>query len=67
VGARGQRGDRAGAARAGGRALLESGQQPRKPDEFADLVRALGYMVEPGPEASSPDAPTALDIVVREF
>ena len=25
------------------RALLESGQQPRKPDEFADLVRELGY------------------------
>jgi cytoplasmic iron level regulating protein YaaA (DUF328/UPF0246 family) len=49
------------------RALLESGRQPGKPDEFADLVRALGYMVEPGPEPSSPDAPTALDIVVREL
>jgi uncharacterized protein len=49
------------------RALLESGQQPRKPEEFADLVRALGYMVEPGPGASGPDAPTALDIVVREL
>jgi uncharacterized protein len=49
------------------RALLESGQQPRKPDELADLVRALGYLVEPGPRASSPDAPTALDIVVREL
>jgi uncharacterized protein len=49
------------------RALLESGQQPRKPDEFADLVRELGYTVEPGPEASRPDAPTALDIVVREL
>jgi hypothetical protein len=49
------------------RALLESGQQPRKPDEFADLVRDLGYRVEPGPEASRPDAPTALDIVVREL
>jgi uncharacterized protein len=49
------------------RALLESGQQPRKPDEFADLVRALGYLVEPGPPASSPDAPTALDIVVRDL
>jgi cytoplasmic iron level regulating protein YaaA (DUF328/UPF0246 family) len=49
------------------RALLESGQQPRKPDEFADLVRALGYLVEPGPETSSPAAPTALDIVVREL
>jgi uncharacterized protein len=49
------------------RALLESGQQPGKPDEFAEVVRALGYMVEPGPEASNPDAPTALDIVVREL
>ena len=49
------------------RALLESGQQPRTPDEFADLVRALGYVVEPGPERSRPDAPAALDIVVREL
>jgi uncharacterized protein len=49
------------------RALLESGQQPRKPDEFADLVRALGYTVEPGPEARSPGAPTALDVVVRQL
>jgi uncharacterized protein len=49
------------------RALLESGQQPRKPDEFADLVRGLGYMVEPGPEGRRPDAPTALDIVVSEL
>jgi cytoplasmic iron level regulating protein YaaA (DUF328/UPF0246 family) len=49
------------------RALLESGQQPRKPDEFADLVRALGYTVEPGPAARSPGAPTALDIVVRQL
>jgi len=49
------------------RALLESGQQPGKPDEFADLARALGYSVEPGPEGSSPHAPTALDIVVREL
>jgi uncharacterized protein len=49
------------------RALLESGQQPSKPGEFADLVRALGYTVEPGPEASGPDAPAALDIVVREL
>ena len=49
------------------RALLESGEQPRKPDEFADVVRALGYTVEPGPEARRPDAPTALDIVVREL
>jgi uncharacterized protein len=48
------------------RALLESGQRPSKPDEFADLARALGYTVEPGP-GSSPDAPAALDIVVREL
>jgi cytoplasmic iron level regulating protein YaaA (DUF328/UPF0246 family) len=47
------------------RALLESGQEPAKPDEFADVVRALGYTVEPGPEASGQHAPTALDIVVR--
>jgi cytoplasmic iron level regulating protein YaaA (DUF328/UPF0246 family) len=49
------------------RALLESGQQPGKPDELADLVRALGYTVEPGPGRSRPDAPVALDIVVREL
>ena len=49
------------------RALLESGQQPRKPDELAELVRAIGYTVEPGPEGTRPDGPTALDIVVREL
>jgi hypothetical protein len=49
------------------RALLESGQQPRKPDEFADLARALGYTVEPGPEARNPGGPTALDIVMRQL
>ncbi|MGD0554063.1 MAG: peroxide stress protein YaaA [Streptosporangiaceae bacterium] len=49
------------------RALLESGQQPGKPDEFADVLRGLGYTVEPGPEAKGPGAPTALDIVVREL
>jgi uncharacterized protein len=49
------------------RALLESGQQPGKPDEFADLVRALGYTVEPHPAVSDQHAPTALDIVVREL
>ncbi|MGH3170804.1 MAG: YaaA family protein [Trebonia sp.] len=49
------------------RALLESGQQPGKPEELADLVRALGYTVEPGPAGSGPDAPAALDIVVREL
>ena len=31
------------------------------------MARALGYTVEPGPEGSSPHAPTALDIVVREL
>ena len=50
-----------------GRALLESGQEPAKPDEFADVVRALGYTVEPGPAARGQHAPTALDIVVREL
>jgi uncharacterized protein len=49
------------------RALLESGQQPAKPDELADLARSLGYTVEPGPGKSGPDAPAALDIVVREL
>ena len=49
------------------RALLESGQRPRKPDELADLVRALGYTVEPGPESTRPGTPAALDIVVREL
>jgi cytoplasmic iron level regulating protein YaaA (DUF328/UPF0246 family) len=47
------------------RALLESGQQPGKPEEFADLVRALGYTVEPHPALSRQHAPAALDIVVR--
>ena len=49
------------------RALLESGQQPGKPDELADLVRALGYPVETGPGSTRPDAPVPLDIVVREL
>jgi len=49
------------------RALLETGQQPGKPDELADLVRALGYVAEPGPQASGPDAAIALDVVVREL
>ena len=49
------------------RALLESGQRPGKPEEFADVVRALGYTVEPGPAGKAPDAPAALDIVVREL
>ena len=49
------------------RALLESGQRPGKPDELADLVRALGYTVEPGPAGTRPAGPAALDIVVREL
>jgi uncharacterized protein len=49
------------------RALLESGQRPGKPDEFTDVVRALGYTVEPGPPGRSREAPVALDIVVREL
>jgi hypothetical protein len=43
------------------RALLELGQRPGKPGEFADVARDLGYRVEPGPGA------TALDIVVSEL
>jgi cytoplasmic iron level regulating protein YaaA (DUF328/UPF0246 family) len=42
------------------RALLESGQQPGKPAEFAGVLRALGYTVEPGPDGT-------LDIVVSEL
>jgi hypothetical protein len=49
------------------RTLLETGQQPRKPDEFIDVVRDLGYAVERGPEPVKPDAPTAIDIVVSEL
>lgn len=49
------------------RALLESGQQPRKPEEFTDLVRALGYTAEQRFDGAGPAGPTALDIVVREL
>jgi uncharacterized protein len=49
------------------RALLTSGEQPRKPDEFIGLARALGYAVEPGPADKGPDAPAAVDIVVRDL
>lgn len=49
------------------RALLESGQQPGKPAEFADLLRALGYRVEARSASSGLAAPLALDIVVREL
>ena len=49
------------------RALLESGQRPRKPDEFVDVVRELGYAVERGPEIARPDSPTQLDIIVSEI
>ena len=49
------------------RTLLESGQRPRKPDEFIDVVRGFGYTVERGPESTRPDSPTALDIIVSEL
>jgi uncharacterized protein len=49
------------------RALLESGAEPRKPDEFAEVLRELGYPVEPGPQPARPDAPAALDVVVSEL
>lgn len=49
------------------RALLASGQRPRKPDEFAEILRELGYTVEPGPQAARPQSPTALDVIVREL
>ena len=49
------------------RALLESGQRPRKADEFIDVVRELGYTVERGPEVARPDSPTAIDIIVSEI
>jgi uncharacterized protein len=49
------------------RALLTSGERPRKPEELIDLARALGYAVEPGPSDKGPDAPVAVDIVVREL
>lgn len=49
------------------RALLESGERPRKPEEFVEVVRALGFTIEQGPQAALPEAPTALDIVVTEL
>ncbi|HTJ67704.1 MAG TPA: peroxide stress protein YaaA [Actinospica sp.] len=49
------------------RTLLEAGHRPRKPEEFIDVVRDLGYTVERGPEPTKPDAPTAIDIVVSEL
>jgi uncharacterized protein len=49
------------------RALLESGERPGQPGELADLIRALGYTVEPGPPGRGPAAPTALDIVLRDL
>jgi cytoplasmic iron level regulating protein YaaA (DUF328/UPF0246 family) len=49
------------------RELLASGLRPRKPDEFAEVLREFGYTVERGPEASRPDSPTALDVVVSEL
>jgi hypothetical protein len=49
------------------RTLLASGLRPRKPDEFAEVLRGFGYTVEPGPEAARPDSPTALDVIVSEL
>jgi cytoplasmic iron level regulating protein YaaA (DUF328/UPF0246 family) len=49
------------------RALLVSGAEPRKPDEFAEVLRELGFPVERGPQPPKPDAPTALDVVVSEL
>ena len=49
------------------RALLETGAEPRKPEEFAEVLRELGYPVEPGPQPARPDAPAALDVVVSEL
>lgn len=49
------------------RTLLESGQRPRKPEEFIDVVREFGYVIERGPEIARPDSPTALDIIVSEL
>ncbi|HET9167782.1 MAG TPA: peroxide stress protein YaaA [Actinospica sp.] len=48
-------------------ALLESGQRPRKPEEFIEVLRGFGYAVEVGPAAGRPDSPTAVDIVVSEL
>jgi len=49
------------------RALVESGQRPSKPGEFVDLVRDLGFTVEPGPEPTRALMPTTLDVVVSEL
>jgi cytoplasmic iron level regulating protein YaaA (DUF328/UPF0246 family) len=49
------------------KALVESGQHPAKPKEFVDLVRDLGFTVEPGPEPAKAASPTPLDIVVSEL
>ncbi|HEX4792041.1 MAG TPA: peroxide stress protein YaaA [Actinospica sp.] len=49
------------------RELLASGRRPRKPDEFAEVLRGFGYTVEPGPAAARPDSPAALDVVVSEL
>jgi hypothetical protein len=49
------------------RELLASGLRPRKPDEFAEVLRGFGYAVEPGPAAARPDSPAAMDVVVSEL
>ncbi|UNS96797.1 peroxide stress protein YaaA [Streptomyces tubbatahanensis] len=49
------------------RALLEEGAEPRTPQELADALRDLGYVVE-GPQGEPrPGASSALDVVVTEL
>ena len=49
------------------KSLLESGQRPRKPEEFLEVLRGFGYAVEVGEASGKPDSPTAVDIVVSEL
>ncbi len=49
------------------RALVESGARPGKPAEFVDVVRDLGFTVQPGPEPTRAHSPTTLDVVVSEL
>lgn len=49
------------------RALVESGQRPGKPAEFVDVVRDLGFTVEPGLEPTDPASPLNVDVVVSEL
>lgn len=49
------------------RTLIETRAEPRKPEEFAEVLGELGYSVERGPQPGRPEAPAALDVVVREL